>query len=589
MDLSQHPRPDFERAEYLLLDGLWDFKFNDEKAQKILVPFAHQCIKSGIGIVRDFESITYRRNFQIPHTWKGKHVSLHFGAVDYLSYVYVNGTFCRFNEGGNTGFSIDITDYLNWKDEEIIVVCKDFLDDETIPRGKQSWTSKPTNIWYTNTSGIWQSVFIEPVGNNHITNLKFTPDIDKGLVEFEIELSEKPENARLDLKISFKGDCMFEGSIKAFQKTTVFHADIFNNKIFRTFFHNNAGWCWTPETPHLFDADVTLLENDSAVDEVRSYFGMRKVEAKNGLFFLNNKPYYQRLILDQGYFKDALMTAENTETLAIDIEMSKAMGFNGCRKHQKTEDRRFLYCADKIGYLVWSEVPSCPSFSAEAVRRITNEWFNMIKRDYNHPAIVAYVAINESWGVPNLTTSSKQRNHVKALYHTIKSLDGTRLVISNDGWEILETDIVAIHNYHHGASGEIKKQEHFRNVLKSRHNMLNDMPARKVICAEDCLTGQEPIMLTEFGGIAIGKQSGDNWGYSVSSEEDDFLKNYERIIDAIYDSDCICGFCYTQLTDVMQEMNGLLTADRKFKVAPEKIKAINERWRRQNYNYEVER
>lgn len=446
MEYSRHPRPDFERAEFRSLDGVWSFRFDEEEERPILVPFAHQCAKSGIGVVRDFRTITYRRRFEVPGAWREGRVLLHFGAVDYYSRVYVNGNLCCVNEGGSTGFSADVTDRLCWGEEEIVVVCRDPQDDETIPRGKQSWTGKPERIWYTNTSGIWQSVYIEPVGANRIEKLRFTPDIDSGSVSIELETLEKDADSSVEISIGFEGETVFEGTFRMLERHAAIAADLFNRKIFRTGFHKSSGWCWTPETPRLFDVRIVLHSGGAVQDRVSSYFGMRKVSTRKGLFLLNDKPYYQRLILDQGYFPESLMTPGSLEELERDISLAKEMGFNGCRKHQKSEDPRFLYLADKLGYLVWSEVPSCPSFSGDAVRRITDEWFRMLERDYNHPSIVAYVALNESWGVPNIGSSSKQRNHAKALYHTIKSIDDTRLVISNDGWE---------------ATGYIKRTCHF--------------------------------------------------------------------------------------------------------------------------------
>lgn len=298
------------------------------------------------------------------------------------------------------------------------------------------------------------------------------------------------------------------------------------------------------------------------------------------MVYLNNRPYYQKLVLDQGYWPNALITAPSDEDFKRDIELAKAMGFNGCRKHQKVEDKRFLYWADKLGYLVWGEMANSAEYSEEYVRRINKEWVDIVNRDYNHPSIVAWVPLNESWGIKDVGRDKKQQSHSASMYYLTHSLDSTRLVISNDGWELTKTDICAVHNYNHGHHSEVDKYEYFKKSLSTKEEVLKSQPAGRTIYSNGYKNEGEPIILTEFGGIAYDKSNPNGWGYTVASSEEEFIDDYKRIIDAVYASDIIYGMCYTQLTDVEQEVNGLLTYDRKEKVNLEKIKEINDKWRK---------
>ena len=351
--------------------------------------------------------------------------------------------------------------------------------------------------------------------------------------------------------------------------------DLMAGHIFRQGVHH-AGWCWTPECPTLFDVTATLSRDGQVTDRVESYFGMRKIETRGGRVYLNNRPYYQRLVLDQGYWPDSLMTAPSDEALRRDIELAKEMGFNGCRKHQKAEDPRFLYWADRLGYLVWGEIGSCAAFSEEAARRLTEEWAEAITRDYNHPSIVAWVTVNESWGVPGAATDTQQQALMLALYYQAKTLDTTRLVVGNDGWEMACTDLCAIHNYNHGAPDDQQAHEAFARSLSTREALLQSMPAARPIYADGYQNRGEPILLTEFGGISMRNDTEGAWGYTNAGSSEELLAEYRRILQAINDSQALYGFCYTQLCDVEQETNGLYTYDRRPKVAPDAIRRINE-------------
>lgn len=573
---SEYPRPDFKRSEWMTLNGPWKFQFPGEEERTIEVPFVFQSERSGIGENRMCDSVIYRRSFCVPKEWTGKNIRIHFGAVDYACTVSVNGKRVGSHQGGNTSFSMDITEFLSWDEEEIQVHVWDPCSDETIPRGKQYWKAEPESIWYTRSTGIWQSVFLEPVEPVHIDYLHFTPDIDAGKVGIDFKTDGSFQNTgRMCVEIFFRGHKVFSGEMELTECYGHMDASLFDRHIFRTMNHD-GGWCWSPERPNLFEVEAVLMDGDRAADQVESYFGMRKIEQKDGMIYLNNRPYYQKLILDQGYWPTGLMTAPSEEDYIRDIRMAKEMGFNGCRKHQKAEDPVFLYHADKLGFLVWSEIGACASYSLEASQRTMNEWSEAVQRDYNHPSIVAWVVLNESWGVPNIRFDEKQQAHSLALYYNVRSMDSTRLVVSNDGWELTKTDICSIHNYAHGEKDDIGTQQEFRKSLSDIENILKAQPAGRQIYADGFSYEGEPILLTEFGGLAYRKDEEKGWGYTTIENEEEFLETYGRILKDIRDSEVIFGFCYTQLCDVEQEVNGLLTYDRRYKIQPELIKRIND-------------
>lgn len=571
---SEYPRPDFVRKDWKNLNGIWDFCFEGENWQDIEVPFAFQSKLSTIGDNRMCDHVTYRNTFLVDQAWKDKDVILHFGAVDYQCKVYVNGHFVGEHRGGNASFSFSVTKELTWETEEMQVEVFDPCEEETIPRGKQYWIEKPDSIWYTRTTGIWQTVWLEAVNQVCFSEVRFTPDIDKGSIRIEFAVSQKCRGAKAEFVISFQGEKVAHAGMDIMELDNSMEINLFQQKIFRTMSHG-AGWCWTPEHPNLFDIEMTLSAG-GLTDEVKSYFGMRKIETKEGLVYLNNRPYYQKLILDQGYFKDGLLTAKEDADFKQDIEMAKAMGFNGCRKHQKAEDPRFLYYADTLGFLVWSEIGACASYSPAASQRTIAEWSELIRRDYNHPSIVTWVVLNESWGVPNIRFDSRQQAHSLALYYNARSMDDTRLIIVNDGWELTKSDICAIHNYAHGGKEEMEKQEVFRKTLSNKEELLHSLPAGRQIYADGFSHQGEPVLLTEFGGLSYSSDQARGWGYTTIDSEEEFITAYRRLLSDIQNSETIYGFCYTQLCDVEQEVNGLLTEDRKYKVNPDEIKKIND-------------
>jgi hypothetical protein len=338
---------------------------------------------------------------------------------------------------------------------------------------------------------------------------------------------------------------------------------------------NRSKLLWSPESPNLIEATLTLLTGNEIVDEVQSYAGLRSVGVAHGRFLLNGRPYYLRLALEQGYWPESHLAAPTQEALRREVEVAKELGFNGIRIHQKVEDPRFLYWCDRLGLLVWGEMANAYVFSPNAVERLTREWQEVLARDYSHPCIAVWVPLNESWGIPNVASNSAQRHYVQTLYHLTKSLDPTRPVIGNDGWEHVISDIYSIHDYAFEGATLRERYGKTEAIERTLHEV---QPYYRMLALPDSRRTHEPIMLTEFGGISYSPQSGEPWhGYGTVTSNDAFLAKYRELVDAILDSPVIAGFCYTQLTDTGQETNGLLTAERKLKLDAAALRQITSR------------
>ena len=593
MDEKGYPRPQFKRENWQSLNGSWQFGFDDEDRgllegwwkegtlpMEIQVPFVYQAAASGIGDRTPHDIVWYHRSFTVENAKPGDRVLLHFGAVDYEAQVFLNGSKVCEHEGGNTPFCADITPYLTGEVQHLTLRVCDPHRDEEIPRGKQYWKDQSESIWYTNSTGIWQSVWLECVSSARLDTVRFTPLFDEGRVRLECRLIGTKPSDELSYQISYKGAEVAAGRIRTLANPLVWEVDLMQKHIFRTGFHHDEG-VWTPEHPNLYEVVFELHSEGRAVDRVESYFGLRKIHTDGGMVYLNNKPYYQKLVLDQGYWPEGLLTAPTDEALRQDISAAKAMGFNGCRKHQKMEDPRFLYWADHLGYLVWGECAAAPSYSEKAAARAMKEWTEIIERDYNHPCIVTWVPLNESWMVPMIARDPMQQHFSEGIYHLIHSLDDTRLVISNDGWEMTQTDICALHNYAHGQREETEKYARYVKMLSSSEQLISGKAAGRNAFADGYVYQGQPILLTEFGGIGYDVSGEKGWGYTSVRNEAEFLEDYRRLMDAVYASEGLWGFCYTQLTDVEQEINGLYTYDRKPKADPEKIRQINEGYHKQ--------
>jgi beta-galactosidase/beta-glucuronidase len=581
-----HPRPQLTRTRWIDLGGAWGFAYDDERRgldeswqmetdvyrHTIQVPFPPESPASGIGDTSFHPIVWYRRTFHISSLDAGKRILLHCGAVDYRAHVWVNGQLVATHEGGQTPFSADITTALHSDKEQVLVIrAEDAPLDLTQPRGKQDWQEQPHNIWYHRTTGIWQPVWLELVDPTYITQVRWTPDLESGLLGLTVSLQRPVERPlHLHVHLSLHGVTLAD-DVYMVQGTEVQRQIAFDS----TGMMNRSKLLWSPESPNLIAATLTLLTGNEIVDEVQSYAGLRSVGVAHGRFLLNGRPYYLRLALEQGYWPESHLAAPTDEALRREVELAKELGFNGIRIHQKVEDPRFLYWCDRLGLVVWGEMANAFVFSPKAVERFAREWQEVLARDYSHPCIVVWVPLNESWGIPDVDYSPTQRHYVQALYHLTKSLDPTRPVIGNDGWEHVITDIYGIHDY--SFEGTILRERYGRTeaVERTLHEV---QPHYRALALPGSQRTHEPIMLTEFGGISYSPQLGEPWhGYGTVASRDEFLAKYQELVDALLDSSAIAGFCYTQLTDTGQETNGLLTAEREPKLESATIRRITSR------------
>ena len=410
------------------------------------MPFAPETPASGIAETGFFCACWYRRTFTDPRQNPEERLLLHFGAVDHDATVWVNGAIATIHEGGYTPFEVDITDLLRPGGEQTLVVrALDSPHDLTQPRGKQDWKREAHGIWYPRTTGIWQSVWLEPAPATQIGRLRWSSSLDRWEIGIEAQVVGFPrDDLRLTLTLH-DGRTLLAADAYAVVAGEVTRRialsdpgiDDFRNELL-----------WRPEAPTLIAAELSLRTAAGEVlDEIRSYTALRSVGVEGDRFILNGRPLRLRMVLDQGYWPETGLTAPDDAALRRDVELALAMGFNGVRKHQKIEDPRYLAWADRLGLLVWDEMPSVYRFTSAGVERLTREWMTAIDRDSSHPSIVAWVPFNESWGVPDLTANPAHRDCVRALYHLTKTLDQTRPVIGNDGWESVATDIIGIHDY----------------------------------------------------------------------------------------------------------------------------------------------
>ncbi|WMJ86881.1 glycoside hydrolase family 2 protein [Anaerocolumna sp. MB42-C2] len=572
------PRPDFARDNWYSLNGTWQFAFDEDRdkeeqewlfnklPKEILVPFTYQTPRSGIDISKMHNIIWYKREFAIPEPMFNKRIWLKFGAVDYRADVWCNGVYLGNHEGGYTPFEFEITKHLKEKNELLVKVTD--YPDTAQPRGKQYWKEQTDRCWYIQNSGIWQNVWLEATQGSPINNIKLTPDIDTNNVEAIVTIEEFKPGDLLEIEISYKGTIV---------KSTTATIDGYRTKVMISLqaedFIDELHY-WTPDTPNLYDMQVELKRNEKLQDHIETYFGMRKISIDNGRILLNNSPIYLKMILDQGYWKESGLTAPDDDALRYDIEVTKAFGFNGARKHQKIEDPRYYYWADRMGLLVWGEIPSAYEYCDKEICNITRDLQEFIIRDYNHPSLITWVPLNESWGVRKILVDSCQQNFGKALYFMIKAMDSTRLVSTNDGWENVYADIVGIHDYH--TKGKEITDKYTEEALKHPESIFP--MGRRLFSFKETYQGEKSaFMITEYGGVALATDANEtNWGYGEAEQGvDAVIARYADVTKGIMEVEQIMGFCYTQLTDVYQEVNGLLTMDHIPKFNFEAIRNIN--------------
>ncbi|OIJ17424.1 glycoside hydrolase family 2 [Anaerobacillus alkalilacustris] len=580
LELS-YPRPQFKRREWLDLNGTWAFEFDREDkgvkekwfkgrtlTQSIQVPF---CFQSPLSGIKENEAkapiVWYQKQVKLKERESnGEKILLHFEAVDYYTMVWINGEFIGEHRGGFVPFSFTIDECE--VDELTITIRVEDHTSCTQPLGKQSWKEENFLCWYTKTTGIWQSVWLEYVSDCYLKDVKVTPNIDTCEVHIEALIEGLTrQDAMIQVEISLSEETIQKAS-----------AMIVNNKVnlclnvsstspdFRLAY-------WTPDEPNLYDITYTLIVDNKVHDRVESYFGMRKISIHNKDILLNNERFYQKLILDQGYYGEGLMTPGTIEMLESDLRKVKEMGFNGVRRHQTVADHRYMYLCDKLGLVMWAEMPSPFEYGDEMVANVTYEYQKMIKKHYNHPSVIAYTAMNESWGVNEIYSNQQQQSFVNALYYLTKALDKTRLVIGNDGWEHTLTDILTIHDY--SQSSENLKNNYGDN--EATKNGAPSVTSKKYNFSNGYSYQEQPIMLSEFGGIAYttDKASEGDWGYgNRPRSKEEALRRFEELVYEVMKNDTFCGFCYTQLTDVEQEINGLLDSDHNYKFDPADIRRI---------------
>ncbi len=584
-----HPRPQFARERWTDLSGEWQFGYDDEDVGireewfrrddalplRIQVPFPPESVASGIGDTSFHPVVWYRRTVEVSGD-RGERLLLHFGAVDYRAQVWVNGQFVVEHEGGHTPFVADITACLHTAGPQVVVVrAEDLPQDEAQPRGKQDVRKSPHDIWYERTTGIWQPVWLEPVSADRIRRLRWDPEVSTGTLGFDVQFHSVLPDSHVRLELSLHGETIVDDS---YVVTPSVARDGLNRRLSlsqATGDMHTSGWLWSPQHPNLIQATVTLLDPDGRpVDTVHSYVGFRSVGVSKGRFTLNGRPFHLRMVLAQGYWPESHLAAPSEWALRREVELVKELGFNGVRVHQKVEDPRFIHWCDTLGVLVWQEVPATYRWSDTALVRSTREWLEILERDVSAPSVVAWVPMNESWGVPALQSDPRQRALVHALYSLAKAYDGSRPVIGNDGWEHVVTDIVTVHDYSQDES-----------VLRARYGSADGVdrvldqvqPGNRPVLLDGVVRGEKPLVLSEFGGVSY-RAGTDFWnGYGLAGDEETFLARYRGLLDAVLDSSVLAGFCYTQLTDTGQERNGLLTEQRKPKADLGVLRTITER------------
>lgn len=538
--LAEYPRPQMVRDEWKNLNGLWDCAITREPhyppvdfTNQILVPFPVESHLSGVERTLDEQStIWYRRHFTLPAAWRGRRLELHFGAVDWSAKVFLNGRPIGSHRGGYDAFTFDVSDVANWEgDNELMIAVMDPTEDDQ-PRGKQS--RKPEGIFYTPSSGIWQTVWLEPVPATRIASLNLIPDLAAHSLRVQVSVNSLAEGLRVEVAASFAGQ---ETGRRAGASGTEILVPL---SLVRP---------WSPATPALYDLEITLRRGSEVLDCVRSYFGLRDIRlgadgAGRRALFLNGQPLFQMGVLDQGFWPDGLYTAPTDEALRFDLETAKQLGFNLVRKHVKVEPERWYYWADRLGLLVWQDMPNGNNTTEAGRRQFEMELQRMVELHANHPSIVMWVLFNEGWG--------QAQSDTERLVRRLKIIDPTRLVDNASGWTDLKTgDVIDLHSY---------------------PDPLTPPPEQR-----------RAGVLGEFGGLSLKVEnhtwSQQTWGYQVMADAARLTDQYCLLLDKVWIlrvDNGLAAAVYTQLTDVETECNGFLTYDRAvLKVDPADIRTVN--------------
>jgi len=575
----EHPRPDFERADWLNLNGPWQFEIDTEGmgegrgwasgrdlAQEILVPFCPESALSGIGHTDFMEHVWYRRHFDAPAAMQGRRLLLHFGAVDWLAKVWLNGVFLGEHRGGYTPFTFDITAAARPEGNELVLHVVDLTRSGAQASGKQCHERDSRGCSYTRTTGIWQTVWVEAVGECALRTFALTPDLDGGRVLFQGEVDGPQAGTTIRLRASVDGRVVGEEVVKAAWRGAL---GVLNLSEITP---------WHPGEPFLYDLEITVERDGQVTDRVQSYFGLRKITIEGHRFLINDRPVFQRLILDQGFYPDGIYTAPTEDALRRDIEISMAAGFNGARLHQKVFEPRFLYWADRLGYIVWGEYADwglggryenrgLAGADQVAVGHAVEEWREAVRRDRNHPSIVGWCPLNETNGGDRVAS-------IQQFLAATQDIDPTRPMLSTSGYHQLYpgTDVYDCHDY---CQDPAAFAERFAPFDGTAATAWNNHPAD----ARSAYHGQ-PYFVSEYGGIRIvnERDKDEGWGYGGESVVlETFFERYKALTDVLLDNAHMFAFCYTQLTDIEQEQNGLVYYDREPKYDLARLKAINER------------
>ena len=600
MPRPEYPRPEARREGWKNLNGRWDFEFDPDHvgmkekwyeianfSQQIQVPFVFQSVLSGIDSQEFIDTAWYSRTFTIETKNNGKNTLLHFGAVDYQCELFVNGTYVGTHQGGVTPFNFNITSYLIEENKKQLIVLRVFDPpfDPSIPRGKQSVETELKGIFYEKSLGIWQTVWLEFVPSAYISREDYYIRVNYNTGEMEVNITVKGE-VKPDYVIEaevFDGEESVSSVGYAMLDKKVFNEKINNPITFSIDLSKITRWSPNKNEAKLYDVHFRLIDGDSdeeeALDILICTYGFREVEFKDGKLHINGKPIYLKQALYQGYWTKGLWTAPSDELIQKDLDLTLEMGFNGLRPHQIVADPRFLHWADRKGILLFGEMANAYEGSIDAKNNLMNEWSSVVRRDRCHPSIIAWTPLNESWGTGDLNREENQQ-WLRSIYYWTKTLDPTRACIDNDGWEHVLTDIATLHKY--SFAPEFAEQFPVEKP-KDLGKFLSEVVPSKVAFVKGIKSRGEPVMLTEWGGwsLNIDGDGSDAWGYQGA-----LYKSWEEIV-ALYKSfvdelekrkDWICGHCYTEFNDQYQEMNGLLTFDRRPKGDLKKIKELNDRF-----------
>lgn len=559
---TEYPRPQFERTEWTNLNGKWQFEFDmgrsgisrglhnieHQLSGEIIVPFCPQSKLSGIEYVDFIYGAWYKRQFHVDHTSE-KRTVLHFGAVDYKATVYVNGERVGEHVGGYTSFEFDISAYVKDGENQLAVFVEDDERDSSIPSGKQSARYESYGCSYTRTIGIWQTVWLEFTPKEYIEWVKYYPDYKNGAVTIEAKLCGAGE---LGIEISYDG------------RTAASEKICGCDNVVRTTMELSEIQLWEVGCGRLYDVNLSFH-----ADSVKSYFGLREIGIEGKKVTINGKSVFQRLVLDQGFYPDGIYTAPSDEALQKDIKLSMECGFNGARLHQKVFEERFLYHCDRLGYIVWGEYGDwgMDTKKPENIYSFLMQWIETIERDFNHPAIITWCPHNES-------DLNDYCPSILMPYVITKKLDNTRPCVDTSGWKHIKTDIFDLHDY--SADGAQMKKNYAKFDLDGKMEPPLNIRYDGIVIPQEY--HGEPVIISECGGARWTDEKSTSWGYGDDPKtEDEFVARFEALVDALISNGSIAGMCYTQLTDVEQEKNGLYYYDRTPKFNCDRFKKILQR------------